>query len=815
MGPYVTRKLRVVSYTPAGTPNGNPATFEQRTRAFTEAAVKRGAAFLIVQRTGGALRYYAMFPDGAGADAAERNLHEAVAARATLVDTLPDLSAGGYAALRQRLSGQALRSTQSGVDVTTTAAVIATTLTDGQWVGMSLRHIGLSERGRWSRWLSHRLGSESPTHHSMRPGAVVASLFAGADTPDAARVVVQAVAMSLPGFDQDTEGETPSNVAPIGVSLFAALAGFVGWFAPRFITESWTQTLAMVPAHVWALLLVVGLIGFVATVSGALPTVHNRLRRATRKGVLPPPPHRLLPPRSPRKASVKQDANGTVRQVDASDGDYPLHPYSFKVGAALPAAFISPHGGATSGELTTLSRSVPPAVQQRIGPLIGTGPNGEPVHLSAADGQSGVAIVGRPSSGKSVLTQHLMAFAMAERRHVSAGTVFVGGNNSIVDFEAKLDGAQRAMQWAQQMGEKAMLIELANPDSYAIDMFAVPGTVADRALHFVNAMVYAFDAGDIRAESMRTLKMVLTGGLAVTDEIASGVGVEPGRSPIFYAYVLMGQRGADIGQRLAAQIREQSDADSMAGLSGTDAQVAWRELIPMYGEEVKDSDRRQLWRAPGNKLDQLMVLDHWFSPSRRHVTWKQVLDSPAPIDSPDRRHKAVVILTGVDSAGHMMEDSTRKLFSSLLMFTLKYNVERYCSGWEEQGRAVTLFCDELTELAGSSPAIIDWMRNRGRSYGVRPVFATQYPNQLLPEVREAFMSFSSLISFAQGSQPAATAVAEDLGGDWTVDDVLYLSQYHAVARLHVNFQRQVPFVFVSRSWEGDPEGFLRDQGFVS
>src|SRR5699024_3130197 len=167
--------------------------------------------------------------------------------------------------------------------------------------------------------------------------------------------------------------------------------------------------------------------------------------------------------------------------------------------------------------------------------------------------------------------------------------------------------------------------------------------------------------------------------------------------------------------------------------------------------------RASLQRAPGNKIDQLLGLDHYFAPGRRRFSWQRVLTE----------HRCVVVLTGADSAGHMMEANMEQLMSSLLMFSLRHTIERVCAGWEKQGRWVSVFADEVRTLSGSSPDVITWLRDSGRSYGVRPHFATQYLDQLEQEVRRAMLTYPVLVGFKQNSGPVAEQLVEDFCGDGT------------------------------------------------
>lgn len=161
-----------------------------------------------------------------------------------------------------------------------------------------------------------------------------------------------------------------------------------------------------------------------------------------------------------------------------------------------------------------------------------------------------------------------------------------------------------------------------------------------------------------------------------------------------------------------------------------------------------------------------------------------------------------------------------QLMSSLLMFSLRHTIERVCAGWEKQGRWVSVFADEVRTLSGSSPDVITWLRDSGRSYGVRPHFATQYLDQLEQEVRRAMLTYPVLVGFKQNSGPVAEQLVEDFCGDgteWAKSDVLNLPLHHAIVRANVGHRRQPPFSFASAYYIDPGTGlpdtarFLADQ----
>lgn len=507
--------------------------------------------------------------------------------------------------------------------------------------------------------------------------------------------------------------------------------------------------------------------------------------------------------------------------MGSADGDYPLASRSFLVGPSMVVGLAAPHAGAASGASATDARPVPASLTAPIGPFAGRSDN-KPVHLPAASAPMGTAIVGAPGTGKSLLLRAIWAWSCVERVTPSGRPGWPGSANAMVAFESKGDGAGAYLRWAEAAGDVTVLVDVADPSSWAIDLLAVKGNAAERAEWFANALVYAFGSDAIQDRSFDALNRVLTAALAVTNDVAAGAGLAVGAHPVTYAYALLGGYGDAKGLSLAtavaeAAIRAEREAGrgslpAEAGAVGaalTDLGRGAEALGPLYGvgggKAPTESARRTLCDAPRNKLSQLVALEGWWAPRRRQFSWDTVLDGG----------KSVVVNTGSSASGRIIDDRATQLMSSLLMYGLQSAIKRRCSGWDVAGRSVSVFADELSLVAGSSPEIITWLRNQGRAYGVRPIFATQYPEQLRHEVRTAFMSFGTLIAFAQQNATVVADLVADLtlGGDeWSPADLSGLERYHAIVRTTVAGQRQptVPIAvpFFEAELDTDPAAAL-------
>lgn len=832
----VDRNTKVWRLTKAGSSMPEIASITRRAQTFAAAAANLSAVTLLTVSGHDGIASYVSVPDRAGADKVALDLAGAVAARAEEVEELPDLSDTEVVGMMVvNPKSAAGRDSQKGDDPSETARRVEAALrTFGStaedaptWVAAVLRSAKGKERKRALAWYGHRLGSANPTHHSTDMNAVVVSILVGGASRDDVRQRINQIAAALPGFDVDVDTQILST-------RFRAVAtGVTG--TGLGVGSLWLHQPPMVEAHhplITATATAIGLLGAVGLELGLLPTRAHSLRGHALNAAFPAPRKRRGRPAPPRKAGGTEE-----KPIKESDGGYPLARDTFLVGPVVLVGLVAPHAGAASGSSVTNERAAPAAMlDPEIGMSIGTAED-KVVHLPEADLYIGVAAIGKPGSGKSQLVRSIFAYQCLERRQASGRPGFPGAANTLIAFESKgAEGADMYRRWGAAVGgtpgQGTVIMEVADPDTWAIDMFDVPGTLEQRSRFFTNMLVYCFNDGAIMGRSYDALVATLSGALVVDRDIAEAAGVliatdaitdpaQPGytdglpglRSPIFYAYLLLGGQGDPRGAALAnaisdaavrtAKIKNPTTADSARAEILADAE---NRLAPFYGPGVTVAQRRSLVEAARNKMADLMAAESWWSPNRRKVTWKSILLG----------HRSVVINTGVSTSGMEMEERTTGYFASMLSFSLKNAIQRNCSGWREQGRSVTIFSDELALLAGDSPEVVTWFHDQGRSYGVRPIFATQRVGQLNKLVQDSLLDYSTVCWFTQVATATAKVAAEDLeadGSNWTPADIVGLPPYSAIVRTHVRGLRQTAVPVKLTNFEADMAGFGDAQGY--
>ncbi|PWJ61214.1 hypothetical protein B0H03_11951 [Rathayibacter iranicus NCPPB 2253 = VKM Ac-1602] len=782
-------------FTKASAIDPNPATLVAKAGSALRTVVA-GATFVTVREDGGLAHYFVSPEDGAVKQTAFGIAH-AVSAHSEKADP-PDLAAARVVGRLSFKRGSGIGvNTQAGAEITTVVDAIAGTLRDGEWVGMSVREPSRSERNWHATWRGAR--AASGVHHSVTTNSVVACMWVGAHDKDGARNLLRRVSSSLPGFDLRTKEPVltaTSSAAPFFLAaVFAAGAGFVA------------NTLELDP---WGGV-AIGVGGVCAVVGGLILSGHVRSRLSWTRdylatGLVPTPRRKLIRPTPPRAAGI--DAKG--QPVQATDGDYPLHSTAFLVGAILPLSIAAPHSGAQSGVASTRTRVAPASLRERIGPDIGVN-DGQPVYLSTVDAWQGIICLGEAGSGKSALLQALWGYAALDKAHPSPVHGSVGANHTMISLDTKGDGisAREYAAWSDAADSRYVRFDVADRTSpIGIDLFPAEGrTVEAQARHIVAALKYVYGETSIGPESFDTLRRLLAAALVVTPDVASQVpGIAADASPFYYANVLLANRGIELGIELAVALREKmlrSKAEP-----GNDLYDAVEGLAPAYDPKVTQAQRSQLLKAPRTKVAALMAAETWWARPQK-VAWSRLITE----------HHCVIINTGVAPSGDSMDDEIAAQMSSLIMYTLHESIKRHCVGWFEQGKVLSIYADELKQIAGTSADVVAWIRNDARSFGVRAVFATQYPEQLEQAVRDAVMGFGTLIAYAQSNPEIVATLVKRLiidGSDWEPADVSGLPRYQAIVKTKVEQTAQGAFtVDIPNFGALRGPGFAARQGFTA
>jgi hypothetical protein len=324
-------------------------------------------------------------------------------------------------------------------------------------------------------------------------------------------------------------------------------------------------------------------------------------------------------------------------------------------------------------------------------------------------------------------------------------------------------------------------------------------------------MKYAWDESAIQALATETLNAVFTASITIMDYApavaAATQSITDGEITFMsIAHLLLGGGGSyDDAKQIAANLtsvgQECPDGDPRKPFLAT----AVAALATIFGPDTTLAKWRDAVSSSRNKVDLLMGVPHWWANSRQHGSWKDILTL----------NRAIVINSGVSRSGDMLDDDAGTAIAAMTAYALMTAIKQNCSGWEEQERYVSIFADEISVLAKSSSEVIQWFREQGRAYGVRPFIAAQWPDQLPPKVRAAFMSFATLFWFQQSDHEVIADGVGRLsvnGGEWNPSDIANLAKYQAIVHATADGKLRMATTVHMAYWT-DAEAFARDQGY--
>lgn len=817
----------------------SPELVATRMRSFASSLRPRTAVTFLAIMTSDGLENYLITPDTDGMNKAALSAAHAVTGRLSYADKLPDLRAPREVGhLFFRPGGTRASTTQSGRDPFSMAASLAD-MPVGSWVAITMRapHRGLllHEDRLWDRWIKGRI--VGGTHHSLEPNGVIAHVAAASTSRSSVDSLLRQVTGDMHGFDLETRTvRFPRTwvIAQLAATTLAIVAAGIGvqFASPNIATLVPGEVTTLITATTFALAMLALLAMVVYVLWG------RRYEKRFRTGRFPLPPRRwALRARPPTqgndqgRAESAQDFQSGSSKRRGDPGDYPLNRGSFKLGAILPVGALAPASGSASGTSETGDRGAPASLLRRIGPVIGLDAIGRMVRLSARDLWAGIAVFGKPRSGKSYLLRSLFAFLLMDQQPLPRDTSMaseqsaslLGDQGAIVAFESKSgQDAAEYQSWATSLGKrKVHVFDLADPDGARIDMFSGGDGILDSAAKFVEKMIYHWGPDSIGAASAKTLRGVFTTALGIpTDVLDDAIMTHPEAptpaplaTPMSIAHALLGGYGDEFGVHLAETIRRRL-ADVKAHRADGDQEtleIAVGGLSELYGASVKPASRAALQKAPSSKVEVLMLAPLWWRGTGRITTIEEIL----------RRHLRVVINSGATSTRTGASRDNLRLpaavgnaLSGMLLYSLKEAIQDVCAGWEEQGRYVAIICDELARVATNSPEVIEWTRMQGRSFGVIPIYATQEPDQLPDAVRRTMFSLSTVISYAQENSDVATQIAKDFTGGASEGfevvhpkEVMDLPRYMTLVRTVLEQQRQNVFTAKVHPFEDDRDSF--------
>lgn len=646
------------------------------------------------------------------------------------------------------------------------------------WVAITIRREGWLENKRIENWVADEFNTQADGSKLRAAGVGVARVTCGAptinDARDGARGAALALGMGLQSYaSHDTGGRGRTLMATIAIAASPLIGTFLPWPNPIIPLAATTlpaltaATLIAGWAHPAGAAWAAGAAAWLAVLFGSswladagltwLPIAVGTLiaitgitwairpRDAVWEAISRRPRHWWAPwPRRRRATNADQKTRmgGNDDNPTAVIHGYALQRTSMLITPTALAGLATP--GADTAARTGATRAPDELAGEGPGVILGVDSAGRDVRVAPDRLKGGIAIVGKPGSGKSNLLH-------AQLR--DAGRLMKPGD-VLVDFEMKDDAWPTVSKLVDGINPVAM----NSTDTPVIDLTG-PGNPGERADRFADLMRLALGDEAFGRRSVAQTRAAVQIALTVPSDRLEGLGLT-GVHWLEVAAALMGRHGVDI-QRALARIATPICPEQVETL-GLGVNANGKPVIP-------DTRLADTLSAPANKLDQLLACPTIWDTSRKSLTWDDVIDNG----------------WRVSVNPTCPSDAATQLLGSMLLNGLRDAVRRRCGGWQDAGRMVVVACDELSLLAGAEPEAVEWFREQGRSFGVKAIFATQNAQQLAQSVQRSFLGFDTLVSFAVTNPDVAAQVAANLDmgrGEWTPARVSGLPQWHAAVR---------------------------------
>lgn len=492
----------------------------------------------------------------------------------------------------------------------------------------------------------------------------------------------------------------------------------------------------------------------------------------------------------------------TARSADMktrSMGDEPefarrkrIHAYAFQrstlplpAGALAACAMPPANSEAASTPLTVRPR----ALETADGPLIGHDREGRPTRLSTHALYGGVALLGEPGGGKSN-SMHGIATHVA--RSLEPG-------DAMVMFESK--GAD-SIPILRRIAVGRHVVDCMDPSTPMIDLLG-SGSSKERADRFADLMRQALGPNQIGPRSRIQIRDAVFVALTLMDspDWRDKCRAAGSRVPATWADaagLLLGCDGIGAARLMGHAAAMLADAD-------VDAAVERLHGGQTDSGRPKIADGRlaEQLSAPMNKMDVLNQCPCLLAADRRVYSWHELLN---------HGERLAINIGAAEKGDHRaMPEQTRRLVGALLFQGLRSEIERSCAGWQAKGRRLALFVDELTDVTGSDGTdggsgaqAMEWLREKGRAFGVEAYVGTQNPLQLDTRLQASFLGFMTVCCYVLRSPASARIAADALGMDMKAVKTL---APHVIACSTVGLDGEtLPPMVLSVPWfDGDPD----------
>lgn len=603
-------------------------------------------------------------------------------------------------------------------------------------------------------------------------------------TADSARMSISAASDSNMGAAISALAAVTSAATALG---FTSNASAVGEAHRRRLVSVAAGLIpviaAFIFAHQWVALAVLVACVLAATYWALTPAVlAEPHQQAASRGMA------LMPPFLPRPLSLRRGVErmwlqarmsrvNTNSHVDMPVAAFPSGTQVFVAHPSLLFEMFTFPVDATGQGLTavdrTQSRGLPPnLVDVEEGIFLGISGTNQPVMLDLADLHYSMYTAGAPNSGKTNFLLTVFAGVVKACRDQSGGLRI-----SPIWGETKGEGAYSAWRVARHH-PKAIFVDVHNPASNArlalegprlSDGGSVPMVLAN-CVRLVSSLQAAYGDG-IRSQAREIFENVLQCAMLLTPEEIEAVGlgevVNPAKPNIMELafYLLNGDQRLNPSKRLLTLGAQLNRSD---GLREQELSKAIGSMSRFWDDK---NGRVYLERTSTvlNKLNDMRNAPMLWTPDPRRIDVyiPQLVEAFAP--------SVVNMGPYYDATVGQYRAAVDRSVSQRLTRSFNYLLWDYikgaCSGWQEQGKRIPMFFDEVADVAANAagedvPNTLEEATKEGRSRGAAYFLGSQYPSQMPEMVRHQVLASRGKFWFTmQNTSDLELAVSDLMAGE--------------------------------------------------
>ena len=408
------------------------------------------------------------------------------------------------------------------------------------------------------------------------------------------------------------------------------------------------------------------------------------------------------------------------------------------------------------------------------GVKIGVDDLGGDVRLPDDMRHKSIVVVGDPGNGKTNVLTWCAGGDMIRSCE--------GEKHTMVWLETKREGAQRIIAQAEKAGTDYIYIVPGSETGPTIRFLEWNNIISDAGI-LTEALAASFPKDSVQERS-RDIFAAIFGVAAYVwpQQLYSAGDQNRDTTPhmLRTAWILAGGKGRALTKKLISVLVETTEDKPEVAQA-----VEKMEIYLNYKEKAWEDAMSPV----RNKLNRLKTVPVWNHNLNREIyTWRDILSSDKPV---------IIDLSSYDDpnveATEGMSDEIIRIMLPTCIYTMWAVARKHCADWGEQGKTVSVYCDEASNFPYTSGKIISDIARRGRSHGISLALGAQGWSELPENTQVAFNAAPNKIFFGTSDKESAVLASTNINNELLPPDAfLGLPPYKAICSLISDGYRITP-----------------------